>query len=70
MRRMSSAPARSMGLADRGRLEPGLRADVNVIDLARVSERMPAYARDFPNGAFVLENDAHTGARGGRALRS
>ncbi len=51
VRRMSSAPARIMGLTDRGRLEPGLRADVNVIDLARVSEHMPEYVRDFPNGA-------------------
>jgi len=51
VRRMSSAPARIMGLRDRGRLEPGLRADVNVIDLARVGECMPEYVRDFPNGA-------------------
>jgi N-acyl-D-aspartate/D-glutamate deacylase len=40
-----------MGLSDRGRLAPGLKADVNVIDLERVSERMPEYVRDFPNGA-------------------
>jgi N-acyl-D-aspartate/D-glutamate deacylase len=51
VRRMSSAPARIMGLRDRGRLEPGCKADVNVIDLARVGERMPEYVRDFPNGA-------------------
>jgi N-acyl-D-amino-acid deacylase len=51
VRRMSSAPARIMGLRDRGRLEPGLKADLNVIDLARVCERMPEYVRDFPNGA-------------------
>ncbi|MFI5320727.1 MAG: amidohydrolase family protein [Myxococcota bacterium] len=51
VRRMSSAPARIMGLSDRGRLAPGLKADVNVIDLERVSERMPEYVRDFPNGA-------------------
>ena len=51
VRRMSSAPARIMGLTDRGRLEPGLRADLNVIDLERVSERMPEYVHDFPNGA-------------------
>jgi N-acyl-D-amino-acid deacylase len=51
VRRMSSAPARIMGLADRGRLEVGAKADVNVIDLARVAERMPEFVRDFPNGA-------------------
>ncbi len=51
VRRMSSAPARIMGLADRGHLAVGAKADVNVIDLARVSECMPEYVRDFPNGA-------------------
>jgi N-acyl-D-amino-acid deacylase len=51
VRRMSSAPARIMGLADRGRLAVGAKADVNVIDLARVSECMPEFVRDFPNGA-------------------
>lgn len=50
VRRMSSAPARIMGLRDRGTLEVGRRADVNVIDLARVSERMPEFVHDFPNG--------------------
>jgi N-acyl-D-aspartate/D-glutamate deacylase len=87
VRRMSSAPARIMGLEDRGRVEPGLKADLNVIDLARVAERMPEFVHDFPNGAgrfvqrgrgyratlcngaLVLENDAHTGARGGQVLR-
>jgi N-acyl-D-aspartate/D-glutamate deacylase len=88
VRRMSSAPARIMGLRDRGTLEPGRKADVNVIDLARVSECMPEFVHDFPhgagrfvqrgrgyratlcNGAVVLEHDQHTGARGGRVLRS
>jgi N-acyl-D-aspartate/D-glutamate deacylase len=51
VRRMSAMPARIMGLTDRGKLEPGMKADLNVIDLARVSERMPEYVRDFPNGA-------------------
>ena len=87
VRRMSSAPARIMGLRDRGTLEVGRKADVNVIDLARVSERMPEFVHDFPNGAgrfvqrgrgfratlcngaLVLENDQHTGERGGAVLR-
>ena len=51
VRRMTSAPARILGLRDRGRLEPGLRADLNVIDLARVREQMPEYVHDFPGGA-------------------
>jgi len=51
VRRMTSAPARILGLSDRGRLAPGLRADLNVIDAARVRERLPEYVNDFPGGA-------------------
>ena len=51
VRRMTSAPARIIGLSDRGRLEPGLRADLNVIDLERVHEQMPEYVHDFPGGS-------------------
>jgi N-acyl-D-amino-acid deacylase len=51
VRRMSSAPARIMGCRDRGVLAPGMKADVNVIDLARVRECMPEYVHDFPGGA-------------------
>ena len=51
VRRMTSAPARILGVTDRGRLAPGQRADVNVVDLDRVEERMPEYVRDFPGGA-------------------
>jgi len=51
VRRLTSAPGRIMGLKDRGRLEPGLRADLNVIDLERVGELMPEYVHDFPGGS-------------------
>jgi len=51
IRRMTSAPARIMGLKDRGRLEAGFRADINVIDPGRVRERMPEYVNDFPGGS-------------------
>ncbi|MFN8993143.1 MAG: amidohydrolase family protein, partial [Pseudomonadota bacterium] len=34
VRRITSAPARVLGLTDRGVLAPGQRADINVIDLA------------------------------------
>jgi N-acyl-D-aspartate/D-glutamate deacylase len=50
VRRMTSAPARIIGATDRGRLEVGLRADVNVIDFENVGERMPEYVHDFPGG--------------------
>jgi N-acyl-D-aspartate/D-glutamate deacylase len=51
VRRMTSAPARILGVEDRGLLRPGLRADLNVIDLDRVGEHMPEYVHDFPGGA-------------------
>ena len=36
------------GLADRGRLQPGLRADVNVIDFQRLQMRKPELVHDMP----------------------
>ena len=51
VRRMTSASARVLGFADRGTLAPGLKADVNVIDLGSVAERQPQLVHDFPGGA-------------------
>jgi N-acyl-D-aspartate/D-glutamate deacylase len=51
VRRLTAEPARVIGLKDRGRLAPGLRADVNVFDLARVGEGYPELVHDFPGGA-------------------
>ena len=51
VRRLTSGPARVLGLADRGVLAVGKRADVNVIDFANVSERQPELVNDFPGGA-------------------
>ena len=51
VRRITSAPARVLGVADRGTIAPGLRADINVIDIDRLGERMPEIAHDFPGGA-------------------
>jgi len=49
--KMTSGPARVVGLTDRGTLAVGKRADVNVFDLTSVSERQPELVHDFPNGA-------------------
>ncbi len=46
--------ARFMGLVDRGTLEPGMRADVNVVDLERLSLRRPVMQRDLPAGGRRL----------------
>ena len=51
VRRLTAGPARVLGLADRGQLRPGMKADVNVLDPARVAERQPELVHDFPGGA-------------------
>lgn len=51
IRRMTSMPARVMGLKDRGTLAVGMRADVNVFDAAKVAELQPELVHDFPGGA-------------------
>ncbi|MEN9317254.1 MAG: hypothetical protein RIS35_3647 [Pseudomonadota bacterium] len=51
VRRITSGPARVLGLTDRGILAPGMRADVNVFDPAKVGELQPRIVNDFPGGA-------------------
>ncbi|MCA4915974.1 MAG: amidohydrolase family protein, partial [Phenylobacterium sp.] len=51
VRRITSAPARVLGLTDRGVLAPGQRADINVIDLAELRSLQPQIVNDFPGGA-------------------
>ena len=61
IRRMTSAPARILGLRDRGVLKEGMRADLNVLDPARVAERQPEMVHDFPGGAprFIQRSDGY-----------
>ena len=47
---MSLRNAQYLGLHDRGRLAPGLRADLNVIDPARLRLNQPQLVRDLPAG--------------------
>ena len=51
VRRLTSAPARIIGLKDRGTLEIGQKADINVIELDKLSECMPEIVHDFPGDA-------------------
>lgn len=51
VRRLTSGPARVMGLNDRGILAEGMRADINVIDFARLTALRPQIVNDFPAGA-------------------
>lgn len=73
---MTHDTARFVGLADRGVLAPGLRADVNVIDFDRLALRSPTLIADLPAGSKRLMQYAEgyvatlvagrTVARGGR----
>lgn len=51
VRRLTSDPADAFGLTGRGRLAPGVRADVNVIDYASLALEVPEFVHDFPCGA-------------------
>jgi N-acyl-D-aspartate/D-glutamate deacylase len=51
---ITSATADMYGLADRGRLVPGLKGDVNVIDFERLQLHRPELVADLPAGASRL----------------
>ncbi|MEW6320968.1 MAG: D-aminoacylase [Acidobacteriota bacterium] len=78
VRRMSSLPAATLGLSDRGLIETGRAADLVIFDPETVADR--ATFEDpfqYPvgidtvvvNGQVVLDEGTHTGARPGRVLR-
>jgi N-acyl-D-aspartate/D-glutamate deacylase len=59
VRRQTRDTAAAFGLLDRGVLAPGFRADVNVIDLARLQLRPPELVRDLPaQGRRLLQRAA------------
>jgi N-acyl-D-aspartate/D-glutamate deacylase len=67
-----------MGIADRGLLRPGFKADVTIFDLARVRDRSTFtdpthYSEGFQhvlvNGQAVVSNGAITDARPGQVVR-
>jgi N-acyl-D-amino-acid deacylase len=77
VRKMTAFPAQRLGLADRGVLRPGLKADITVFDPARVRdaatfERPHQYAEGFAlvlvNGEAVFDGEEMTAARPGRVL--
>jgi N-acyl-D-aspartate/D-glutamate deacylase len=61
VKRQTSETADFFGLSDRGRLVPGLRADVNVIDFDRLQVQKPELVHDMPaNGRrFVQKVDGY-----------
>ena len=54
VKRQTSETADFFGFADRGRLAPGLKADVNVIDFAALRLHHPEMAHDLPAGGKRL----------------
>ena len=58
IKRQSADTARAVGLLDRGRLEPGLRADVNIIDMQNLNACPPAMVNDLPAGSARLNQAA------------
>jgi N-acyl-D-amino-acid deacylase len=78
IRKMTSLPARRMSFADRGKLQPGMKADVvifdpkTVIDTATTADptAKPVGIRDvLVNGVSVLDGGRITGALPGQVLR-
>jgi N-acyl-D-aspartate/D-glutamate deacylase len=77
VRKMTSLPAQALGLKDRGLLREGYWGDVVIFDPDRVAD-MATYEnpKQYPkgihyvlvNGAVVIDNGHHTGARPGRAV--
>jgi len=54
VRRLTAANAEAIGLHDRGRIEPGLRADVNIVDYDALQLHSPKVQYDLPAGGKRL----------------
>ena len=77
IRKMTSLPAKRVGLSDRGRIAPGMKADLVLFDPAKVIDRStfeePRKLAEgivwvSVNGEAVWERGRATGSRPGRAL--
>ena len=78
VRKMTSMPAQTFGLLDRGLLRPGMCADISVFDPDTVIDKATYQdPHQFPegieyvivNGKVTVEGGEHTGARAGQVLR-
>lgn len=78
IRKMTSLPAAITGLSDRGLLRQGMAADITIFDPQTVTDRATyenplQYPAGIPyvivNGAVVIDQGRHTGAKPGRVLR-
>ncbi|MEO5803657.1 MAG: D-aminoacylase [Verrucomicrobiota bacterium] len=78
VRKMTSLPANTFQIKDRGQLREGNWADIVVFNPKTVTDNATykdphhystGFKYVFVNGTAVIENDVHTGARPGMALR-
>ena len=58
VRAMTSHPAGIIGLHDRGRIAPGYKADINVIDFEGLTLHAPEIVDDLPGGGRRLDQKA------------
>ena len=58
VRELTSAPARVAGLADRGRIAVGYKADLNVVDHMALTLHKPVIVSDLPAGGRRLDQTA------------
>ncbi|TMQ25227.1 MAG: D-aminoacylase, partial [Deltaproteobacteria bacterium] len=58
IKRQTSDTAAAVGLFDRGLVRPGMKADLNVIDFARLQLRRPYIVHDLPAGGRRLMQTA------------
>lgn len=79
IRRMTSLPAQKFQLKDRGLIKEGMAADIVIFDENQVKdistfENPHAYSVGFHfvivNGVLTVDNEKHTGARAGKALKN
>jgi N-acyl-D-aspartate/D-glutamate deacylase len=54
IRALTAETAEAVGLWDRGRIAQGMRADLNVVDMAHIGLLKPQAVADLPNGAKRL----------------
>ena len=54
VKRQTSDTARAVGLLDRGVIAPGMKADLNVIDMAKLGLSAPVMSADLPAGGKRL----------------
>jgi N-acyl-D-amino-acid deacylase len=78
VRRLTSLPAATLNIPERGRLAPGYFADIAIFDPAKIADRATfesphqysvGMVHVIVNGVPVVSDGEHTGATPGRAVR-